>query len=283
MFHPNVFKSVTFIGMLLVAVFAFAQNVPETVWIPMQDQGFLGAREIKLEATLYKPNGLGPFPVVLFSHGSSGGPIPASYTETAKAFATYLTSKGIALLIPMRRGRGKSEGSNDEEPSACTVVAAKEGIRYATASIDATLVYLHKQTWAATTNIVLAGHSRGGLLSLFYAGEHPSLAKGVVNFAGGWKNDNCGPTDINLVLFEQAALKAKTPALFVYARGDGFYSDTSIDRYASVFRANGGDVEFKFYALDKINGHAIFHRALPVWEKDLDGFLARIGTLQRPN
>ncbi|TXI96335.1 MAG: hypothetical protein E6Q34_01480 [Burkholderiaceae bacterium] len=247
----------------------------------MKEKGLLGEKEIKLEATLHKPDGDGPFPVVIFSHGSSGGPIPASYTEKAKLFAACLNRKGISLLIPMRPGRGLSEGSNKEEPSLCTVEAAKEGLAYASASTDAVMNYLRMQSWASTESVVLAGHSRGGILSLPYAAEHPQVARAAINFSGGWKNDNCGPEDINLALFAEAAKHSTVPALFIYGRGDGFYSDTSITRYATIYKENGGDVEFKFYSLNGVNGHAIFHKAQSIWENDLDAFLVRIGFIRR--
>ncbi|NEX61951.1 hypothetical protein [Noviherbaspirillum galbum] len=51
----------------------------------MKDAGWLGERVIRLETTLYKPEGTGPFPVMIFNHGSSNGPIPSSYIEKAAA------------------------------------------------------------------------------------------------------------------------------------------------------------------------------------------------------
>ena len=63
-------------------------------------------------ATLYKPQGDGPFAVIIFNHGSTGpGVIPADRTENPSGYGAYLLKKDIALLIPMRRGRGKSEGT----------------------------------------------------------------------------------------------------------------------------------------------------------------------------
>lgn len=246
----------------------------------MQDSGAFGQRDIKLEATLYKPSGAGPFPTVVFSHGSSGGPIPADYTEKAAGFGAYLGTKGVALVVPMRRGRGQSEGRNAEEPSPCTAEAARQGLDYASAALDATFDYLRKQPWVALDKVILAGHSRGGILSVVYAAEHPAVSIGVVNFSGGWKNDNCGPVDVNLALFEAAAKRSKVPSLFLYAQGDGFYSDASMQKYAQVFRAAGGDVDFKFFQIEKVNGHLLFHRARPVWEGALGTFVERVGAIQ---
>ncbi|MGQ0709541.1 MAG: dienelactone hydrolase family protein [Rhodoferax sp.] len=264
-------------ALLAALAIARAQTPAQTVWIPMQETGVLGQRTIQLEATLYKPDGAGPFPVLVFNHGSSGGPIPADYTENPRGLASYLNARGISLLVPMRRGRGKSEGSNAEEPSPCTVEGARAGIDYASAALDASFAYLRQQSWAAMDKVLLAGHSRGGILSVVYAAEHPGVAVGVVNFSGGWKSDNCGPADVNLALFEAAAIRTKVPHLFLYAQGDGFYADASMQKYADTFRAAGGQVEFRLFKLENMNGHQLFHRARRVWEKDLDAFIEHTG------
>lgn len=266
------------IGLLSILAIApaNAQSVAETVWMPMKELGADGERTIKLEATLYKPAGAGPFPVVMFNHGSSGGPIPPEYTEKAKALGAYLVEKGVSLIVPMRRGRGKSEGENQEEPSPCTLEAAKQGVKYASAAVDATYEYLRLQPWVSMDKVVLAGHSRGGILAVAYAADHPGSTIGVINFSGGWKNDNCGPTDLNLDLFADAAVKSKVPNLFLYGRGDAFYSDGSMNNYAEIFRRRGGDVEFNLYEVEKINGHQLFHKALALWRGSVDGFLMRI-------
>ena len=266
----------TFVLWIVVAILpARAEPAADTVWIPMQDPGT--RQQIRLEATLYKPAGAGPFPIVVFNHGSSGGPIPPAYTENPRALAGFLADRGIALVIPMRRGRGKSEGINQEEPSACTIDSARQGVAHASGAVDATLEFLRHQPWADMDRLVLAGHSRGGILSALYAGDHPGTARGVINFSGGWKNDTCGEQDINLALFEGAGGKASAPGLFLYARGDGFYSDPSMENYARTYGAAGGKVEFRMYEVSGFNGHLLYRRGLPLWEKDVDRFLREVG------
>lgn len=248
----------------------------------MPDQGAFGPRQIRLEASLYRPAGAGPHPVVVFNHGASGGAVPEVYTETAQVLAGFLNARGVALLAPMRRGRGHSQGVNREEPSACTVEAARNGIVYAAGAVDATFDYLRTQPWADMNKVVLAGHSRGGILGLVYAAQRPGLTRGVINFSGGWKNDTCGEADINLPLFDAAGKKSQVPALFLYARGDGFYADASMQKYAQVFNAAGGRADFKLYEMKDANGHLLFKRGLPLWERDLGKFLAEIGVSASP-
>lgn len=259
----------------LLAFAAHAEPTPETVWIAMPEAGL--AAPLRLEATLYKPAGTGRFPVVLFNHGSSGGSIPPTYTENPRALAGFLNERGIALIAPMRRGRGKSEGVNQEEPSACTIEAARQGIAYATGAVDAAFAFLRAQPWADMDRLVLAGHSRGALLSAVYAGEHAGVAKGVINFSGGWKNDTCGNQDINLALFDGAGKRASVPAIFLYGRGDGFYADASMESYGRSYRAAGGKVDFRLYQVSGFNGHLLYRRGLALWEHDLDGFLRTVG------
>jgi dienelactone hydrolase len=274
-------KKITCITTLCLTVLgaapAWAQAVRQVAWIPMTDQRAFGPREIRLEASLYRPAGPGPHPVVVFNHGSSGGPTPEVYTETAQVLAGFLNARGIALLAPMRRGRGHSQGVNREEPSPCTVEGAQRGMDYAGAAVDAAFGWLRTQPWADMNRVVLAGHSRGGLLGLAYAAEHPGLVRGVVNFSGGWKNDTCGEADINLALFDATGRQSQVPALFLYARGDALYADASMQKYAQVFNAAGGRAVFRLYDMKDANGHLLFKRGLSLWERDLGKFLDELG------
>jgi dienelactone hydrolase len=258
-----------------------AQNKGETVWIPMQEKGTSTPKEIKLEATLYKPTGDGPFPVVVFSHGSTGpGAIPATQTENPIGFGWYLNQKGIALLIPMRRGRGKSEG-NYTEPYECSLQQSRYGIAYASESLDATFNFMRSQPWADMSKVVLAGQSRGGMLSVVYAAQKPSIVTGVINFVGGWMGDGCtkrAGIDINTTLFREAGAKSRAPNLFLYALGDSYYFDASLEKYPAEFNAAGGDVESKLFTVDPgANGHTLFYRFFKLWIPDVDAFLQRVG------
>jgi pimeloyl-ACP methyl ester carboxylesterase len=124
--------------------------------------------------------------------------------------------------------------------------------------------------------VVLAGHSRGGVLASVYAAEHPGAAVGVINFSGGWKNHDCGPVDANAALFAEAGSRSRVPSLFLYAYGDAFYSDDAMRNYGAVYKAAGGDLRFELLKVENINGHQLFHRALPVWERSVDEFLGRL-------
>ncbi|BEU02678.1 hypothetical protein OAG1_14780 [Agarivorans sp. OAG1] len=257
----------------LLATIAQAFDQGETINIPMTEQGLLWNKQIQLEATLYKPAGEGPFPLVIFNHGSTGpGVIPDTLTIKPWGFGAYLNKHNIALLIPMRRGRGASQGRYKESYN-CSVNSVESGINYASQSLDATMQYLQQQTWLDQEKIVISGHSRGGLLSVVYAAKHPQKFKGVVNFSGGWMGGQCQiktPLASNQGLFSQAANNNPLPHLFMYGRNDPYYSDSEIESYAQAFEEAGGQIDFQVYSLgSSANGHALFYEHSDFW---IEGF-----------
>ena len=243
-------------------------------------EGLLVPSSIKLEATLYKPAGDGPFPLVIFNHGSTGeGRIPRDKTDNPYGFGANLVKKGMALLVPMRRGRGKSEGQY-RETYECTLHHSELGIRYASESLDAVYDFLKAQSWVDRGKIILSGNSRGGILSVIYAAGRFEAAIGVVNFVGGWVSDDCSSeaaVDINEVLFAEAGKKTNIPHLFLYGTRDSFYRISSVKNYAERFRRAGGIVEFKLYDMDVgANGHTLFYQHWRKWNGDLDAFLIKL-------
>src|SRR5213592_1030415 len=69
---------------------------------------FYKSGNLRIQAYLYKPDGDGPFPVVIYNHGSRAGrerrAVPFEY------IGRLLTRAGYAVLVPERRGYGGSDG-----------------------------------------------------------------------------------------------------------------------------------------------------------------------------
>ncbi|MDV5167608.1 alpha/beta hydrolase family protein [Photobacterium rosenbergii] len=255
---------------------SLANYYGESVKVPLVESGFFGKSTINLEATVYKPEGEGPFPTVIFNHGSTGPyVIPTDYTINPWGFGKYLVSKDIALIIPMRRGRGKSEGSYNELYT-CDREGINKGLDYALQSLDATYDYLIEQPWVDKNKILLSGNSRGGILSLVYASQHPEDFAGVINFSGGWVGDTCntGALSQNIEIFKNAAHKLKIPTLFIYGHNDPYYSDLTIQSFVTAYEDAGGQVDFKFYQLGPgVSGHEVFYNYGHLWSYVVDNYL----------
>ncbi|HXH13386.1 MAG TPA: alpha/beta fold hydrolase [Alphaproteobacteria bacterium] len=204
-----------------------------------------GTQSWQLEATLYRPHPTGRFPVVVFNHGSTGmGRIPVTQTSKFPIVARYFAEQGWAVLVPMRRGRGQSEGTY-EESYQCGREAG--GIDRAVEDIDGVFQFLREQPWARPNRILIGGQSRGGLLAVVYAGRRPETVKGVINFVGGWMSEGCVP-DANTRFFRDAARQATVPMLWLYADQDPYYSATTIRRYRAAFEEAGGRGPFYLFS-----------------------------------
>src|ERR1044072_2624982 len=58
--------------------------------------------DLNLQGFLWRPSGDGPFPAVLWNHGSEKNP------GAVESVATYFVEKGYVFFVPHRRGQGRS-------------------------------------------------------------------------------------------------------------------------------------------------------------------------------
>lgn len=251
---------------------ARAQSQPTVVEVPPGDNG---QKAVQLETFFYQPSGSGPFPLVILSHGSAGG--NARRSLPSRNEAEFFTGQGFAVLVPMRRGRGKSTGiSREYEDRHCETQAWEAGLRDAMQEIDAVLVHAQSLPQLDISKVILAGVSRGGFLSVAYAaqGAKRTAVKAVVNFVGGWvaqAEDRC-PQDFNLQQFALYGKSVRAPGLWLYGAQDLFYGDDAIRTYVDAYRAGGAPIEFELISGIPGNGHWLpQHRER--WEGPLRRFL----------
>jgi pimeloyl-ACP methyl ester carboxylesterase len=211
-------------------------------------------KPVRLETVVYRPRGDGPFPLLVFNHGATlNGREPKHFRETWISFtlANAFIDKGWMVAFPQRRGRGRSDGVYDEgfapdrrQGYSCDAIRSIQGAERATADIEAAIAALQLRSDVKKGPIFLGGQSRGGLLSIAYAGKHPEQVLGVINFVGGWLAETCNTAAaINKTLFQQGAAYRRS-TLWLYSKSDTTYS---IERSRSNFLAfvqAGGKGEF---------------------------------------
>ena len=215
-------------------------------------------KPVTLEVVIYKPAGNGPFPALMFNHGSTGnGDNPALFisTYTSAALARFFTEKGWLVAFPQRRGRGKSDGLYDEGFEAdrsrysCDPQLSLPGLERALSDLDAAHNYLAARPDVDSKRLLIGGQSRGGIASSVYAATRPMRFVGVVNFVGGWVGDRCpSAAAINTVSFTRAAGFA-SPMLWLYGENDPFYKISHSRKNFDVFQAAGGIGEFHVFNL----------------------------------
>ncbi|MEJ8846249.1 alpha/beta hydrolase family protein [Variovorax rhizosphaerae] len=271
-------------GVLAKADASSPQRVVERIPTPFVE----GGKPVSLEVVIYKPAGIGPFPLLMVNHGSTGnGDNPALFTSTftSPTLTRYFVGKGWMVAYPQRRGRGKSDGLYDEgfnrERSAysCNPALSLAGFDHALADVDAAADYLLAKPEVDTRHSVIAGVSRGGVLSVAYAGMHPERFAGVINFVGGWMGDGCLQVDaINAPAFERGA-RFRKPELWLYGENDPFYKMAHSRKNYDAFTAAGGRADF--VAIDPgigQGGHGI-HARPELWRDAVNQYL---GAIARP-
>lgn len=242
---------------------------------------------IKLEIVTFKPAGTGPFPLAVVNHGSTGNgknPAIAKLTFVDTAIAQFLNDRGYLVVFPQRRGRGKSDGLYDEgfrdireKGYSCSTNRSLAGAERAITDLEQIVKSLVKRPDVKAGPILLSGVSRGGILSMAYAGRHPNQVSGVINFVGGWMGERCpNGKKINDTLFTQAAKFPKT-TLSLYGENDPFYSTKHTKERFQTFKSNGGQGTYMVYDVPGGNGHAL-SAAYSLWSPAADAYLSALQT-----
>jgi pimeloyl-ACP methyl ester carboxylesterase len=127
------------------------------------------ARTLKVEeVVIEKPTGEGPFPLLVFNHGSTGnGREPARFgvTSWSPEIADYFVKKGWMVAFPQRRGRGKSDGLYDEgfapdraQGYTCDPERSLAGADRALDDIEAAVAALKSDRMSPTIALSLVGN-----------------------------------------------------------------------------------------------------------------------------
>lgn len=229
---------------------------------------------VRLGTVTYKPTGDGPFPTLIFHHGSSKFERPYD----PKAIAQWFVARGWAVIAPSRRGRGGSEGS-DEEGATCEEAAALAGADQALHDIEAVTPALIAQPFVDRSRIAVGGQSRGGILSVAWSGKHPEV-RAVVNFVGGWMDSRICRQGraINRSLLNRGVTWGR-PSLWLYGDKDLFYPLEDTKANFDAFLAAGGKAVWHDYeppGEGRLTGHQI-NQAPQLWTADMEAYLAERG------
>jgi dienelactone hydrolase len=241
-----------------------------------------GARAVSIEVTVLRPDGAGPFPLVVLSHGS-----PRSVEERRREGRQRLVAQsepflamGFAVLVPTRRGYGESGGEWAESYGPCDdpdyYTAGLETARDLRAAVDA----VRGERWADTRRVVLAGQSAGGFGSVAASATPFEGLVGVVNFAGG--RGSLGPEQVcgegRLVeAMGRYGAAARVPELWLYSANDRFFGPALARRMHHAFVSAGGTAELVEAPAHGIDGHGYFAREMDDWSPRVQAFLRRIG------
>jgi len=247
----------------------------------------ISSGELHLKVFLWKPSGPGPFPAVLFNHGSGG--VDAATTagmpisEAAEKLAPLFLKHGYAFLYLFRRGQGLSA---DQAPFMQDVLQREEAakgkearqhlqfILETTDQLDdviAALSFLKTVPGVDGKRIAIAGHSFGGQLTLL-AAERDGAVRAVVTFGAAANSWERSPELRERLL--TAVRKISAPIMLIQAAND--YSTAAGTALAAELDRLHKRHLLKIYppvGQSTDDGHNLLYLAIPQWEPDVFKFL----------
>lgn len=217
---------------------------------------------------LYVPAGNGPFPAVLWNHGSEKRP------GWQPQLASFYNSHGFVFFLPHRRGQGRSPGPYimDEIHSRRDLTAAVQAQEAANEDVVAAMNWLKKQPEVDVNRIVVSGCSFGGIQTLL-AAEKGLGARAFIAFAPAAESWSNGMLDERL---EDAVKRAKAPVFILQANND--YSTQPTEVLGKIAKAHGGEARiYPRFGKTPEEGHwgfATTSAGIALWAEDVLEFIA---------
>jgi len=229
-----------------------------------------------LHGVVHKPAGAGPFPAVLYNHGSAPGMEPV---EAANALGPAFTAHGWLFFMPFRRGQGLSA---DAGPYIMDEIHAAGGRQAATSTMVrllttdhlddqlAALAWLRASGLAQPNRIAVAGNSFGGIETVLGAERGGYCA--AIDSAGGAASWAKAPE--LRALMTRAVQNARTPIFFFQAENDFDLAPSRV--LSAAMRDAGKPFELKIYppqGSSPEQGHTLGYFGAAVWSADVFRFL----------
>ena len=244
----------------------------EIVFIPKSPV----SNAVMLETTIYRPEGKGPFPLVIINHGKAFGDARNQERYRPGWVARYFLERNYVVFVPMREGFSKSGGVYQH--AGCDV--QKTGMMHAE-DVKAAITYAHLQSYVDKSTTLLVGQSMGGLTTLAYgAGSVDPSVKGLINFAGGIKRESCSGWERNLInAVASYAKHTKVPSIWLYGDNDSYFSSATYHAMFNGYKASQPNSTLIAYGVFQDDSHKLFTSQVgrPVWEPYVEKFLLSIG------
>lgn len=251
---------------------ATAARLPETVVMVPKTSGLF---TIELETTIFRPEGPGPFPIVIINHGKAPGDPRFQGRFRPVGPARYFLARGYAVVVPMRQGFSKSTGNYIA--GGCNVES--NGNLQAN-DVVATLDYVTSQSWADKTRILVTGQSHGGWTTLAFGARGYPGVKGLVDFAGGLREDRCTDWQGGLIAAAGAyGSKTVLPSLWFYGDNDSYWPVATWRSMYEHYVAAGAKARMVPFGQFGSDSHLMFHLPAggPIWQPEVTKFLEEIG------
>lgn len=236
---------------------------------------------LSLHGVLYKPKGSGPFPAVLYNHGSAPGMLNS---QASNLLGPLFARHGWVFFMPYRRGQGLSESAGPYILDEIKKSRKVGGAQAATATMIKLLItdhlddqlaalrWLRKTNFVVADRIAVAGNSFGGIETVLGAEKGTYCA--AIDASGAAESWKDAPA-IRAVMIK-AVRNANAPIFFFQAAND---FDLSPSRVLSTeMKKAGKQYEIKIYPPfgdSTKKGHSFAYLGRKIWADDVFAFLKK--------
>lgn len=248
--------------------------------VPAETVRFANAGKV-LGGELFKPAGPGPFPAVLYNHGSAPGMLNS---QASHAIGPLFVRAGWVFFMPYRRGQRLSSEAGPyilDEVAAARRRGGKHEASVELARLLATdhlqdqlraLDWLKSQPYVRGDRIAVAGNSFGGIEAILGAAQAPVCAAVAALAASESWNDSPELQQ----LMKEAAGRSAAPLLLLQAAND--FDLAPNKALLQIRRQAGKPVEYKIYpafGTSAQEGHSFAYRGVDTWFSDVLSFVAQ--------
>ncbi len=228
---------------------------------------------LTLHGWIFRPDGAGPFPAVVYNHGSERDP----GLDFLGDLGEWFRARGYVLLLPFRRGAGGSDGAYwqdglppENDPAHWPETIAR--LEKENADVSSAIGWVRAQPFVDPARVSVAGCSFGGIHTLL-AAEKPQGLKAAVDFAGAAMSWHAS------ALLQQrltaAVGRATIPVFFVQAQND--FDTTPSEVLSQQMQATHKPHRVKIFpphGTTHMEGHAHFcTHGMDEWGPDVLAFL----------
>ena len=226
-----------------------------------------------LQGFFVAPGGPGPFPGIVFHHGS-GGLLPA-----AKPGIETLVAMGYAVFVAIRRGHNRNPGPFWESLVTAPWGSPEMGPQLVAALAGecddavAALEWLRAHPQVDPDRVAMIGSSYGGVMVMLAAGRRVPFRAGI-SFAGPSITWPDAPA-LQTVLLE-AMEQMQIPLMLIQAGDDVHLTPTYVlgGELARLGRPHETHI-YQTIGDRRGDGHGVFNKAVWLWAQDVERFLAR--------
>ena len=231
---------------------------------------------VQLETTIFKPPGIGPFPLLVMNHGKSLGDPHRQQRDRFLVISREFVRRGYAVAIPMRKGFSNSGGQYLETGCDMTQNAQRQAD-----DLQAALAYLAAQSWVDKDRIVVAGQSYGGLTAIAFGARSFPGVRGLINFAGGLRmhGGSCQWQASLVNAFAEFGRHSRVPSLWFYGANDRHFEPALAAHMFNGYVAGGGVGRLVAFGAFKNDAHVMSgsRDGVKIWWPETEKFLQAIG------